>query len=900
MTTPHSRLARAFLAPALLASAAFAAGTALSQDAATTEQRARWIAEMKADPRGPFAAIRWFCKDGRVLLPNDYSCSSEGQGWQHGEWSDRTKQLRSQGYKVATLLAGVDAQKAVAAPDFPDTFAQLLIEKFLLATDDGWVLRKARFYRGAIQEEDEREAARDLLAAMAAREEWIGYRFSALRIGVRLLPHGADAASAQKVRNMAAAIADRDPTFQRLRVKIHGTPEASDAASVREYGANLSDPGLRQQADALAAEIDRVYTPPPLGELLEANAKAFSTAPWLQSLLRDARDALARDTDPAHRYLVTANLLAGLRDSLPKVSPPATRLSVLDLSLAVEAENFRTAAALRKDAERAQRDAAVMLLSSGVQAAYGAGMINARERAELRKTFNRLAPDNVPLRDYLRELRYLGLAPGWATQQLRLQFDEAMQKLSEIEPLAALFIQDQLRGSPLLLYSQLLDVVSRDANHLAGVQHKLFGTDIGAGFNALNPGLARGILRAAPDMRHAEAFRPDGIYVLPETVADLPPLAGILTAGAGNALSHVQLLARNLGIPNVAVDESLLPALRRNDGKRIVLAVSPAGLVEINEDGPRWDAVFGSEEKPGQDLVFEPDLGKLDLSMRDFVSLDGLRAKDSGRIVGPKAAKLGELRSRFPDRVAPGVGIPFGVYRAAVLDRPYKNSGRTVYEWMVAGFRELEAMPAGSAEAGSVRGQAARRDLLDHRRHRPGSEIPRGAPRRDGQRVRPRLPRRCLRALGYQRRGSSRLHGRWPEPDALQCRGFREHREGDFRGLGLALCAACLGVATVPHERTRARLPSGVAPADGAVGHLRRDDHAGCRHGRSERAFRRGQRRRRGRGRRAGCGVGSNRPKDGGDAPPGNGHSCAPHGPAGNGRHRQAAGLRSRDPARAR
>ena len=225
MTTPHSRLARAFLAAALLASAAFAAGTALSQDTGKAEQRARWIAEMKADPRGPFAAIRWFCKDGRVLLPNDYSCSSGGQGWQHGEWSDRTKQLRSQGYKVATLLAGVDAQKAVAAPDFPDTFAQLLIEKFLIATDDGWVLRKARFYRGAIQEEDEREAARNLLAAMAAREEWIGYRFPALRIGVRLLPHGADAASAQKVRNMAAAIADRDPAFQRLRVKIHGTPD---------------------------------------------------------------------------------------------------------------------------------------------------------------------------------------------------------------------------------------------------------------------------------------------------------------------------------------------------------------------------------------------------------------------------------------------------------------------------------------------------------------------------------------------------------------------------------------------------------------------------------------------------------------------------------------------------
>jgi hypothetical protein len=249
-----------------------------------------------------------------------------------------------------------------------------------------------------------------------------------------------------------------------------------------------------------------------------------------------------------------------------------------------------------------------------------------------------------------------------------------------------------------LFYSQVLDALSRDANRLAGVQHKLLGRDIGTGFNALNPGLARGVLRAAPDMSRVDAFQADGIYVLPETVADLPPLAGILTAGAGNPLSHVQLLARNLGIPNVAVDQSLLPDLRASDGKAIVLAVSPAGLVEISEDGPRWNAVFGAQAKTGQSVMFEPDVKKLDLSRRDFVSLDVLRAADSGRIVGPKAAKLGELKSHFPDRVAPGVGIPFGMYRAAVLDRPYGNSGRTVYEWMVESFRKLESMPAGARE----------------------------------------------------------------------------------------------------------------------------------------------------------------------------------------------------------
>jgi phosphoenolpyruvate synthase/pyruvate phosphate dikinase len=109
--------------------------------------------------------------------------------------------------------------------------------------------------------------------------------------------------------------------------------------------------------------------------------------------------------------------------------------------------------------------------------------------------------------------------------------------------------------------------------------------------------------------------------------------------------------------------------------------------------------VFGKEARADANIMFEPDLKKLDLSARGFVSLDALRAKDSGRIVGPKAAKLGELKAHFPDRVAPGVGIPFGLYRATVLDRPYRNSGKTVYEWMVESFRKLEAMPAGSREA---------------------------------------------------------------------------------------------------------------------------------------------------------------------------------------------------------
>jgi len=672
-----------------------AASTARSE---TLDTYRRWIVEMKEAERGPFASIRWFCKDGRILGPHDHACADKGEGWQHGQWSDRTRRLRSQGYRVATLLAGIDATKAVASPDFPDFYAQLLIERFLVVSDSGWILRSAQFYRGAIQEEDEREGARNLLIAMAAREEWIGRRYVALRTGVRLLPHGLDSVSAQKVRDMAAAVAERDPAFQSMRIKIHNSMDVSDAASVRAYATKTRDLALKQQAEALASELDRLYAPRPLGNLLETNARGLSATPWLQRLLREARDEYAVPGDAAYRYTVTAKLLAGLRDALPKVQSPAARLRLLDLSLAVEAENFRTVADARSGTAKAPRGSGLAVLSAAAEAAYGTGIINARERAELGRSFAALSVEQLGLADYLRELHYLALLPGWGTQSLRFEFGEAMDKLQEIEPLAGLFVQDQLRGGPLLLYSQVLDPLLRDANQLAGGRHKLFDRDIGAGVAALNPGLARGVLRAASDLKRLEDFRPDGIYVLPETVADLPPLAGILTAGPGNPLSHVQLLARNLGIPNVAVDPSLLPELRANEGRRIVLAVSPAGLVEISADGARWDSLFGTEAK----VTFEPDLSKLDLSKKDFLGLSDLRASDSGRIVGPKAARLAELKALFPDRVAPGVAIPFGLYRAAVLDRPYRNTSRTIYEWMVGSFRELEAMPAGSPEAGAL------------------------------------------------------------------------------------------------------------------------------------------------------------------------------------------------------
>ncbi|MEO2167857.1 MAG: PEP/pyruvate-binding domain-containing protein, partial [bacterium] len=246
---------------------------------------------------------------------------------------------------------------------------------------------------------------------------------------------------------------------------------------------------------------------------------------------------------------------------------------------------------------------------------------------------------------------------------------------------------------PSLFSGATVDSLVIDAHELAGVRHRLFGAPVGAGLRGLNPGLARGVLRIGQDLA-PEEFRRDGIYLLPETTAELPPVAGILTEGEGSSLSHIQLLARNLGIPNVVVADELAASLRAHAGENIVVAVSPGGVVQIETESSRWDMFFAAGEATDAaasavPVKLEPDLDKLDLDETELVTLDDLRSSDAGRIAGPKSANLGELRRYFGERVPQGVVIPFGVFRR-FLAAPIESGGPEAFVWLK---RQYDVLP---------------------------------------------------------------------------------------------------------------------------------------------------------------------------------------------------------------
>ena len=144
----------------------------------------------------------------------------------------------------------------------------------------------------------------------------------------------------------------------------------------------------------------------------------------------------------------------------------------------------------------------------------------------------------------------------------------------------ALIGDDILRGSPLLLYGQ---AITRLEDHISGegrIRHQVMGDAFDSHVRALNPGLAIGKLKVNPK---SDAYSREEVLAFARTPSELQPVAGIVTQGEGNVLSHVQLLARALGIPNAVTGPEPYAKLARHDGKEVLYVVTPGGRVYLKD-----------------------------------------------------------------------------------------------------------------------------------------------------------------------------------------------------------------------------------------------------------------------------------------------------------------------------
>lgn len=406
-----------------------------------------WIEAFEASPRGPFERIRWFCKDGSVLPPKAYACGNRGGGIQHGEWNEHAKALRAGGYTVANVLASLDPQAFVGSQADLWALEQILIERFLIEADDGWIFRGARSYRGALQIEDEEAGARAVVDAMLGDPAWREpERFLLLRESVRLLPLQADEGSAADVRQQALVLAGQDAAFAPLRAKIHNQPDPGDAAKVRAYAQAAGKRSLQGAYERLAADIDALYAGGGSAELALALAPKLRTSdPQLSSSLDELGTKLQSERDAATRVALAGRLMGLLRKYLPGVQDAERAIELLQLSLVLEADGHAAGSRALPGIPPLPESRRLELLDQAAEALYGAGLLTLEQLAEVKKSRRG------------GELRVLARPPGWAERSLDSVFGRAIEHLSRLEPKARRFTPDRIQISLVPFYDGVLD-----------------------------------------------------------------------------------------------------------------------------------------------------------------------------------------------------------------------------------------------------------------------------------------------------------------------------------------------------------------------------------------------------------------------------------------------------------
>jgi hypothetical protein len=624
--------------------------------------------------KGPYTENFCLCRDGQKLgvqAPNGavripckdpLFCSAYRAPW--------AEALTKERMYIANIFTR-DSSLWSAFPNHHDLVRGYILERYFVDTHPNHKLAQMKQYRGLSSAEDEIPASRMFFEKYLGSDEFKPNQHFLLAYELqRRYFAREDIGQVQKVRNMAVRIEAQRPDFKPLKDATHNQVSAGLIPGLAAYRAKLPAGSIRDQVDDLIREIQKLT-------VLDETALAPQVQAITDKTVRDQMTALLpTPATPAVEAIVAlGTMMANCRTAIAdrKVGPgDARRLVDLDIT-AAQVLQQRGSTLLTTPGTTAKDH--VQVLHALTDAAYGAGLLNPREHDAATTALKSLATDDKPDRgEFGRRLTEAKRVVEWAQGNAELAFAEVMAPWTFLLPDTAGIRDDVLRGSPLILYAE---VARRLDDFVAGgdrPKHRFFGETVESDVRALNPGLAYGRLRVGPK---DHGYTRDEIVALTETPADLDPAAGILTQGEGNVLSHVQLLARALGIPNIVLGPKAFDRLRMHDGKLVLLIATPGGRVIIEEaasmtaeDREAYDEYTRNQTRTsaaalgaasgGRRLHIDRD--KIDLGPKLPLDLKDVRRKDSGVFCGPKAAFLGELKSIFPDHVARGIVVPFGAY----------------------------------------------------------------------------------------------------------------------------------------------------------------------------------------------------------------------------------------------
>ena len=628
----------------------------------SNEAIAQQVIQYKNDVRGPYKDIRWFCTDGSIRQPKDPCPDNIGPGVQHARYKDAVVSLgKSNHIYLGQILAYSDKVEFWDAENNQSRLKQYQIDKYLRAIDNGWINEKGQFYRGAIQSEDEEAWGIDFYKWLLAKDENLEKHYFLIRQSLKDIPHNGDDNLSQLMRSQSKVISDEFIQFMDLRVKIHGQPEASDITKVIAFKnkyANQLSVNHKNKIDELVSTMQKFYKPIDIKSLVNKSS-LFKNTP-IGEKISNFIASHSYETKASLLIPDTAELLMAIRESILDEKRPMARLQLLDLSLKLEEIVFKTSP--EWEPENLQQMLTKICYLG--MATAGSGYIELSEWDQINLKTPTENEESLTLETLTSVLENARSLVEWSSSMVKANYQHTVDLYTGFEPKAYGFIDDKIRGS-IALYlgenvGELGDFIAKESS----LTNKVMDIPNQSSFRGLNPGYAFGELVVVDGSPEDIEVHSDKIYIFQRPPADLKPIAGIATVSEGNMVSHVQLLARNLGIPNAALSDDNLKSLKKYSGQKVFYAVSNKGNIILKPEAKMNEterALFVKKERNEEKI--EVPIENIRLTETNILNLRDVDASDSGKLCGPKAANLGQLKKMFPDKVVEGLVIPFGIFK---------------------------------------------------------------------------------------------------------------------------------------------------------------------------------------------------------------------------------------------
>jgi hypothetical protein len=651
------------------------------------------ISIYKSEFRGPYKDIRWFCKDGSIRMPKDPCPDSIGSGVQHARYRDIVENIGKKNHVfLGQILAYTTNQDFWDSQNHNSRLKQYQLDKYLRSVDDGWILQKGQYYRGAVQAEDEEAWGVDFYKWLLTGDTSITKNYFLIRQSLKDIPHKGDDNLAQLMRSQSKVLSDLYPQFMDLRVKIHGQPEFSDIEKVQQFKIKNSTKltaTLNLKLDELVTTMVNYYKPIDINSLVQKTALLKNTP--IGNSIKEFTTTNGLETNAARLVLETSKLILEIRKAVLIEKRATARIQLLDASLKLEEIIFKNASQWQPKTIDELLDKTYYL----AMASAGAGYIELWEWNEVEPYLSlNMLVEKLDLSDLSSKLERARSVVEWSSSMVKATYEEVVDTYTAFEPKSYGFIDDKIRSSIALhlgkTVGDLGDVIATESS----LTNKVLSISNQSAIRGLNPGYAFGELVVIDGSPEGVEVSSDKIYIFQKPPSDLKPVGGIATVSEGNLVSHVQLLARNLGIPNAALSDDNLQNLKNFNGQKVFYAVSNKGNVIMkleNEMSAEEKALFSKKER--NETKIEVPVEQIRLDENLILNMRNVGASDSGKICGPKAANLGQLKRMFPDKVVEGLVIPFGIFKTH-MDQQMPEQNMSYWKFLTNMFLEADKMRA--------------------------------------------------------------------------------------------------------------------------------------------------------------------------------------------------------------